>query len=115
MSHNPILEELYAARDEILAEYEGDLEAYIRSAGERMKASGHPIANVQQRSVRRGGKAKPPLWPRKANGHRPTLDNASGLTSRLTHAVRARLVGHDVATVAGCGWSHPLTSGAVLW
>lgn len=53
MPKNPILEELYEIRSEILAEYDGDVEAYLRSAAERAKASGHPVAKVQQRSIRR--------------------------------------------------------------
>ena len=58
MTRNPILEEIYKARDEILAEHDGDLRAYIRSANERALASGHPIATLKQRTIRRTGAAK---------------------------------------------------------
>ena len=49
---NPILKEIYAARDEILAEYDGDLGAYIHSAQQRALASGHPMSHRRQYSVR---------------------------------------------------------------
>jgi hypothetical protein len=52
MAPNPILEELYAARAEIMSEYDSDLRAYLRHAAERPKASGHPIANIKQRTIR---------------------------------------------------------------
>ncbi len=58
MTRNPILEEIYKARDEILAEHDGDLGAYIRSANERALASGHPIATLEQRTIRCTGAAK---------------------------------------------------------
>ncbi len=53
MATNPILKELHAARDEIMAEYGNDLGAYLRDAAERTKASDHPIARIKQRAVRR--------------------------------------------------------------
>lgn len=55
MARNPILEELYAARAEILKEYGGDLTAYIRDSAKRAKASGHPFAKIKQRFIRRNG------------------------------------------------------------
>ena len=51
MTTNPILEELYAARAELLARYGNDLGAYLRDAAERTRKSGHPIAQIQQRSI----------------------------------------------------------------
>ena len=51
---NPILKEIYAVRDEILAEYDGDLGAYIHSAQQRALASGHPMSHRRQYSVRTG-------------------------------------------------------------
>lgn len=59
MATNPILEEIYAARTQIMAEYGNDLGAYLRDAAERTKASGHPTARIKQRSVRCTGAAKP--------------------------------------------------------
>ena len=55
---NPILEELYAARAQIMAQYGNDLGAYLRDAAERTKTSGHPIAKIKQRSIRCSGAAK---------------------------------------------------------
>ncbi len=51
---NPILRELHSTRDEIMAEFGGDLRAYIQSAERRALASGHPIAHRRQFSVRAG-------------------------------------------------------------
>ena len=53
MEHNPILEEIYKVREQIMAEYRGDTAAYLRDAQERLLASGRPIANIQQRAIRR--------------------------------------------------------------
>ena len=50
---NPILEELYDIRREILAEHKHDLADYLRAGLAQTKASGHPIAKVNQRAVRR--------------------------------------------------------------
>jgi hypothetical protein len=58
MTHNPILRELYDIRAKILAEHGGDLGAYIRGANERAAKSGHPIAQVEQRTIRRTETAK---------------------------------------------------------
>ena len=58
MTSNPILEELYAARAQIMAEYGNDLGAYLRDAAQRTKTSNHPIAKVKQRTIRSGGAAK---------------------------------------------------------
>ncbi len=58
MTTNLILEELYAARAQIMAEYGNDLGAYLRDAAERTKASGHPIAKIKQRTIRCTGAAK---------------------------------------------------------
>ena len=58
MTTNPILEELCAARAEIMAQYGNDLGAYLREAAERTKASGHPIAKIKQRTIRCTGAAQ---------------------------------------------------------
>jgi len=58
MTTNPVLEELYAARAQILAKYGNDLGAYLRDAAERTRASGHPIAKIKQRTIRCTGAAK---------------------------------------------------------
>jgi hypothetical protein len=58
MPNNPILEELYAVRRQIMNEHGDDLVAYLHSEFERLKASGHPIANIKQRTIQCTGAAK---------------------------------------------------------
>jgi hypothetical protein len=48
MARNPILEEIYAARDMLLAEHNGDIHAYVLDARQRALASGRPIAVPKQ-------------------------------------------------------------------
>jgi hypothetical protein len=52
MTRNPILDELHAARRKILADCNGDTASYLRDAQARLKASGRPIANRVQRTIR---------------------------------------------------------------
>lgn len=52
MSANPILEELYAVRRQLMREHGNDLSGYLHREFERLKASGHPIARLPQRSLR---------------------------------------------------------------
>ncbi len=59
MTRNAILEELHAARRQLLAKYAGDTAAYLRDAQARLKASGRPIAHRKQRTLRCTGAAKP--------------------------------------------------------
>lgn len=59
MPANPILEELYAVRRQIMNEHGDDLAAYLHAESERLKASGHPIANIKQRKIRCTRAAKP--------------------------------------------------------
>ena len=40
MTHNPILEELYAAREKLLADVDGDIHKYLEGVRERQAASG---------------------------------------------------------------------------
>jgi hypothetical protein len=58
MPKNPILEELYAVRSQIQAEHGDRLSAYLHSEFERLKAEGHPVAQVEQRTIRCTGAAK---------------------------------------------------------
>jgi hypothetical protein len=58
MTLNPILDELHAARRKLLADYDGDTAAYLRDAQARLEASGRPIANRKQRTIRCTGAAK---------------------------------------------------------
>ena len=51
-TRNPILEEIYSAREKLLADYEGDVHAYIEGARHRALASGRPIATPTQRTNR---------------------------------------------------------------
>jgi hypothetical protein len=53
MSQNPILDELHAARRQILAEYDGDAAAYLRDAQLRLEASGRRIWQGAQRRIHR--------------------------------------------------------------
>ena len=52
MTRNAILDELHAARQELLAEYDGDTAAYLRDAKARLEASGRSIAKVKQKTIR---------------------------------------------------------------
>lgn len=58
MTRNAILDELYAARRKILADYQGNTAAYLRDAQARLEASGRPIAQVKQRRIRTAGASK---------------------------------------------------------
>ena len=58
MPHNPILEELYAIRSQLQAEHGAHLSAYLHSEFERLKAEGHPVAHIKQRTIRCTGAAK---------------------------------------------------------
>lgn len=50
MARNPILEEIYAARDKLLADYKGDVHAYVQDARQRALASGRRIATPKHRT-----------------------------------------------------------------
>jgi hypothetical protein len=52
MTRNPILEEIYAAREKLLADCDGDVHAYVANARERALASGRPIAAPKKRKSR---------------------------------------------------------------
>lgn len=58
MTRNEILDELHAARRKILKDYNGDTAAYLRDAQARLEASGRPIWQGKQRSIRCSGAAK---------------------------------------------------------
>ena len=58
MMPNAILDELHAARRQLLEKYQGDTAAYLRDAQARLAASGRPIARCKQRTIRRTGAAK---------------------------------------------------------
>jgi hypothetical protein len=58
MARNEILDELHAARRKILEDYNGDTAAYLRDAQARLKASGRPIWQGKQRTIRCSGAAK---------------------------------------------------------
>jgi hypothetical protein len=58
MPRNPILEEIYAARDKLLADCHGDVHAYVEAARQRALASGRPIATPKQRTKRCTGAAE---------------------------------------------------------
>ena len=52
MTRNEILEEIYAAREALLAEHGGDVHAYVKAAHRRTLESGRPIAASKQRTKR---------------------------------------------------------------
>ncbi len=54
---NPILNELYDIRREILAEHKDDLADFLRDELAQAKSAGHPVANVNQRRIRPNGEA----------------------------------------------------------
>lgn len=58
MTHNAILDELHAARRKILADCNGDTAAYLRNAQARLEASGRPISQRKQRTIRSTGAVK---------------------------------------------------------
>jgi len=57
MARNEILDELHAARRKILEDYNGDTAAYLRDAQARLEASGRPIWQGKQRTIRCSGAA----------------------------------------------------------
>jgi hypothetical protein len=59
MARNPILDELYATREKLLAEYKGDVHAYVQDARRRAMASGRPIAVPKERAKRIPKTAEP--------------------------------------------------------
>jgi len=59
MTSNPILEELYAAREKLLADAGGDAHRYLEGVRERERASGRLLSAEEQRTIRCTGAAKP--------------------------------------------------------
>ncbi len=59
MLNNPILNELYEIRSRILAEHPLNLREYLDAVTRRLKTDGHPVARVQQRSIRRLEEVQP--------------------------------------------------------
>lgn len=58
MTSNPILDELHATRQKLLAEAGGDLHRYLEEARKRALASGRTIAEPTPRKIRPAGAAK---------------------------------------------------------
>jgi len=58
MTHNPILEELYAAREKLLADAGGDAHRYLEGVRKRERASGRLLSAEEQRTIRCTGAAK---------------------------------------------------------
>ena len=58
MTNNPILEELYAARDKLLADAGGDVQKYLEGVRVRERASGRLLSPEEQRTIRCNGAAK---------------------------------------------------------
>ncbi len=49
MARNEILDEIYAAREELLKRYNGDIHAYVVDARKRALASGKVLVTADQR------------------------------------------------------------------
>ena len=58
MTHNPILEELYAAREKLLADAGGDAHKYLEGVRKRELASGRLLSAADQRTIRCTGASK---------------------------------------------------------
>lgn len=58
MARNEILDEIYAAREALLAEHGGDVHAYVEAARKRALASGRIVAVPKQRTKRCTGDSK---------------------------------------------------------
>ena len=58
---NPVLEELHAARRKLLADWNGNTEAYLRDAQARLEKSGRPIWQGKQRTKHCNEVADQPL------------------------------------------------------
>ncbi|MBL8872237.1 MAG: hypothetical protein JNK90_20860 [Planctomycetaceae bacterium] len=65
MTSNPILDEIHAIREKLLAEHAGDLHAYVESARKRALESGRPIYQPKQRTKDR---TEPDGQPRAGEG-----------------------------------------------
>ena len=50
MTTNPILDEIHAIREELLADHNGDLHAYVEAARKRALESGRRIIQPKQRT-----------------------------------------------------------------
>ena len=50
MTSNPILDEIHAAREKLLADHNGDLHAYVEAARKRALESGRLIIQPKQRT-----------------------------------------------------------------
>lgn len=51
MQNNPILDEIYAARDKLLADAGGDVHRYLEGVREREQASGRLMPPNKQRTL----------------------------------------------------------------
>lgn len=52
MTRNPILEELYAAREKLLANAGGDARKYLEGVRERERTSGRLLSSEEQQAIR---------------------------------------------------------------
>lgn len=59
MARNEVLEEIYKAREQLLAEHGGDVHAYVKSARERLLKSGRPIAKPSSETEQKNGSVNP--------------------------------------------------------
>ena len=58
MTNNPVLEELYAAREKLLADAGGDAHKYLDGVRERERASGRLLSSEELKDLRRAREFK---------------------------------------------------------
>ena len=58
ITRNPILDELYAAREKLLSDAGGDLRKYLEGVRVREQASGRLVTPEEQRTIRCNGATK---------------------------------------------------------
>ena len=63
-SNDPVLQEIYEARAELLSEHDGDIRKYVESTMKRQWESGHKIISILPKNGSNAHVAEPtPLYP----------------------------------------------------
>ncbi len=63
---NSVLEELYAVRRQLMDAHGDNLAAFLHTEFEKLKAAGHPIADVKQKSILLNEFTKPGAAPERS-------------------------------------------------
>ena len=74
MTRNPILDELYAARDKLLSDAGGDVSKYLEGVRVRERASGRLLTPEELKTIRCNGEAD--------SGSSEVVDPSSSLADR---------------------------------